>query len=171
MLPLDNTSAYPDLVIRSQEPEDYIGLQQLYAQPRAHYGTMQMPFPPQLRWKERTTNPLPGSHVLVAELDEVIVGHCGMFPNELRRRHTGHLGMAVHDDYAGKGVGRMLMAAVLEIADNWLNLMRVELSVYVDNEPAISLYKSFGFVEEGRFIKYAFRDGEYVDAFTMARLR
>jgi putative acetyltransferase len=58
-----------------------------------------------------------------------------------------------------------------ELADRWLNLTRLELSVYVDNAPAIAVYRKFGFKEEGRFERYAFRDGEYVDALTMARLR
>ena len=36
--------------------------------------------------------------------------------------------MAVRDDYAGQGVGRQLMNAVLDLADNWLGLTRVELT-------------------------------------------
>jgi len=42
--------------------------------------------------------------------------------------------------------------------------------VYVDNVPAISLYKKFGFETEGTLKKYAFRAGKYVDAYTMARI-
>ena len=49
--------------------------------------------------------------------------------------------------------------------------MRLELEVYVDNEPAIRLYERFGFVREGTMRQYAFRDGVYVDAYLMARLR
>jgi putative acetyltransferase len=41
------------------------------------------------------------------------------------------------------------MEAILDIADNWLKLKRVELSVFTDNEPAIALYKKMGFVVEG----------------------
>ena len=47
----------------------------------------------------------------------------------------------------------------------------MDLDVYVDNEPALRLYKKFGFVIEGRLVDYAFRDGEYVDVYIMARLR
>lgn len=52
-----------------------------------------------------------------------------------------------------------------------MNLRRVELTVYTDNEPAIALYRKFGFVEEGTLRDYAFRDGEFADALSMARLR
>jgi putative acetyltransferase len=79
--------------------------------------------------------------------------------------------MGVHDDWQGRGVGSALLAACVEMADKWLNLRRLELEVYVDNEPAIRLYERFGFEREGRLREHAFRDGRYVDSFLMARLR
>ena len=63
------------------------------------------------------------------------------------------------------------MQACLDLADNWLNLERLELEVYADNEAAISLYKRFGFEHEGTLRKHAFRDGVYVDSIMMGRLR
>ena len=85
-------------------------------------------------------------------------------------RHVGSIGMAVHDDWQGRGVGTALMEAALDLADNWLNLTRVELTVYVDNAPAIALYEKFGFEVEGTHRRFAFSDGEYVDGYSMARL-
>lgn len=63
------------------------------------------------------------------------------------------------------------MRAGLELADNWLNLTRLELEVYTDNEAGIHLYERFGFEIEGTLRQHAFRDGRYVDSYTMARLR
>jgi putative acetyltransferase len=63
------------------------------------------------------------------------------------------------------------MAAMVELADNWLDLRRIELTVYVDNPAAVHLYEKFGFVIEGTHRDYAFRSGAYVDAYAMARLR
>ena len=57
------------------------------------------------------------------------------------------------------------------VADNWLNLRRLELAVYVDNEPGIRLYRKFGFEIEGTRRGDAFRDGKFVDSFAMARWR
>ncbi|RME41865.1 MAG: GNAT family N-acetyltransferase, partial [Caldilineae bacterium] len=68
-------------------------------------------------------------------------------------------------------VGSQLMAAAIDLADNWLNLRRLELTVYTDNEPAIRLYRKFGFEVEGTHRAYAFRDGVYVDTLAMARVR
>ena len=79
--------------------------------------------------------------------------------------------MSVHDEWQGKGIGKSLMDAGLDLADNWLNLTRLELEVYTDNEPAIRLYERFGFEREGRLRQHAFRDGRYVDSYMMARLR
>jgi putative acetyltransferase len=93
------------------------------------------------------------------------------FPLRPRRRHVGQIGMAVRDDWQGKGVGTALLEAALDVADNWLNLRRLELEVYVDNEPAVRLYKKFGFVVEGTSVQFGYRDGHYVDVYLMARLK
>jgi putative acetyltransferase len=41
----------------------------------------------------------------------------------------------------------------------------------VDNAAGIALYEKFGFEIEGTHRRFAFRDGEYVDAYSMARLK
>ncbi|HEY5107188.1 MAG TPA: GNAT family N-acetyltransferase [Caulobacteraceae bacterium] len=63
------------------------------------------------------------------------------------------------------------MAALLDQADRWLDYRRLKLTVFSDNDRAIALYERFGFEREGLLRAYAFRDGAYVDAVTMARLR
>jgi putative acetyltransferase len=47
---------------------------------------------------------------------------------------------------------------------------RVELFVFVRNEPAIHLYETFGFAVEGRRRKAIYRNGEYHDDLIMALL-
>lgn len=61
------------------------------------------------------------------------------------------------------------MQAATDLTNNWLNLQRLELEVYCDNSPAVRLYKKFGFEIEGTMKGYAFRAGEYVDVYAMAR--
>lgn len=110
-------------------------------------------------------------HSLVATVSGVVVGNLGLTRlTRPRRAHVGEIGMAVRDDWQGKGVGSALMQAALYLADNWLGLRRLELNVYADNERAIALYRKFGFEVEGTHRAYALRDGIYVDSLCMARL-
>ena len=86
-------------------------------------------------------------------------------------RHVGSIGLFVHTDYQNQGVGTALMKAMLDLADNWLMLVRVELEVFADNERAIRLYEKFGFEKEGLLRMTTVRCGQYADEYKMARLR
>jgi putative acetyltransferase len=162
-----------DIQIRRVEPGDHKAVQQIFAQPKSQRGTLQLPFPSEEMWKERLAKPAPDHFGLVACVEGQIVGMLVLEPASTspRRRHAATFGMAVHDDWQSKGVGTALLKAAIDLADNWLNLSRLELKVFADNEPGVRLYKRFGFEVEGTHKKYAFRDGEYVDAIAMARVR
>jgi len=80
------------------------------------------------------------------------------------------LGISVVSQAQGRGVGRALMQALCDYADNWAQILRIELTVFADNERAQALYRSFGFRVEGRHCAYAMRHGIYADVFAMARL-
>jgi putative acetyltransferase len=161
------------ITIRHIEPSDFEALHKIFSGPKAVWGVLQIPFPSAEMWRKRLAEPPEGLYSLVACVDGEVVGQCGLqtFPNRPRRRHVGQLGMAVRDDWQGKGVGTALMQAAIDLAEKWLNLSRLELDVYTDNEPAIKLYRKFGFTIEGTAIHYAFRDGQFVDVYLMARLR
>lgn len=134
--------------------------------------TLQLPWRSVEERRDHATDRPPGSHSLVAELDGRVVGTLEVgFEARPRRNHAGSIGMAVHDDARSRGVGTALMAAVVDLSDRWLNLRRLELTVYVDNVAAIYLYRKFGFEIEGTARDYAFRDGAYIDAHFMARLK
>lgn len=160
------------LIIRRAEPEDFRGLQRIHDQPRAVWGTLQLPFQSAQLWRRRLEEQSGNQYHLVACDAEEIVGCVGLTTERSpRRRHVATLGMVVHDDWQGRGIGSTLLRAAVDLADRWLSLTRLELTVYADNEPALRLYRKFGFAVEGRLARYAFRDGAFVDALTMARLR
>ncbi|WP_299076079.1 GNAT family N-acetyltransferase [uncultured Fretibacterium sp.] len=109
-------------------------------------------------------------HLMVAEVDGRVVGMAGLvIPFMARQRHTAGVGIMVHTDYQGRGIGRALMESLLDIADNWLMLKRVELSVFTDNERAVRLYESLGFVVEGTKRYAAVKNGVHADEYLMAR--
>ena len=161
----------PDILIRAWEPTDLPDLTEAWNQPNAYAGTLQLPYTSLDARQRRNANPSPNDFRLVAEIERKVIGLIGLTRLENRRSHAGYLGMAVHDAYAGRGVGTALMAAIVDLADNWLNLKRLELGVYVDNARAIALYERFGFEREGVYRAYAWRNGAYVDSLAMARLR
>jgi putative acetyltransferase len=161
-----------EIAIRHAEPDDYAALHRISTSPRVVEGTLQLPFQSAETRRKRLAEPPEGSYHLVACINEEVVGSLFLgATTRPRRRHVGEIGMGVRDDWQGKGVGTALMRAALDLADQWLNLARVELTVYTDNAAAIALYTKFGFEIEGTHRAYAFRKGQYVDAHSMARLR
>jgi len=161
-----------DFTIRRAEPSDIDALHRVYSTSGVIRDTLQIPYPSLENWRKRLAEPPDGTFNLVACIEDEIIGNLGLhtFPSSPRRRHVGQIGMAVRDDWQGKGAGSALMRAAVDLADKWLNLSRLELEVYTDNEPAIHLYKKFGFVVEGTLKQFAFRDGQFADVYAMARL-
>ncbi len=157
--------------IRAVEPEDWPDVAEAWSQPGTIAGTLQMPFRSKQMQRERLATPRPNSIHLAAVADGKVVGTAGLTRLENRRSHVGTVGMGVHDAWAGKGAGTALMGALVGHADNWMGLKRLELTVYADNIRAIGLYERFGFVREGLHKDFALRDGLFVDAIAMARLR
>jgi len=166
-LPIEN------LKIRRAEPDDYLAVYEMFNTPGVITGTMQLPYPSRELWRQRLANTPENYLNLVAVVDNRVVGMLGLetFAHRPRRRHVGRIGISVHDEWQGKGVGTALMAAAVDLADNWLNLTRLELEVYADNAAAIHLYERFGFAYEGTLRQHAFRDGRYIDSNMMGRLR
>jgi putative acetyltransferase len=159
------------LTIRACEPGDWPDMAVLMDLPRVRWGTMRLPFTSKDQWRRMMENAPDGMTSIVAVLDGRLVGNAGVRQLKGRRSHVGEVGMSVHDDFHGRGIGSAMMAALVDVSDKWLNLKRLELVVYVDNEAAVRLYRKFGFAVEGTRRACTFRDGEYVDTLIMARLR
>ncbi len=88
---------------------------------------------------------------VVATLDNGLVGYCIARPSGPRRlRHDVHLELVVDKSLRGMGVGGALLDALIERVRGVKHLVRLSLAVFADNAPALGLYRSRGFVEEGR---------------------
>jgi putative acetyltransferase len=163
------------LILRRARPSDAAAMAEQLAEPDIFPGLLQVPHANVELWQHRlNTPPVAGSPdlLLLAERDGKVLGSAGLHPvgTQLRRRHAMMLGISVSAAAQGQGVGNALMTALLDYADNWAQVLRVELTVFHDNERAVRLYERHGFVHEGRMKAYAMRNGEYVDVLAMARL-
>jgi len=161
------------LTIRRAEADDCVAVAEIFESVKVFPGTLQVPYPSREYWRKRITENPESAYYLVAVIDERVVGMVSIdtFPTRPRRKHAGAIGISVHEEWQGKGVGAALMRAIIDFADNWLNLTRLELEVFSDNGAAIHLYSRFGFEVEGTLRQHAFRDGQFVDSTMMARLK
>jgi len=165
------------ITIRRAVPSDAEALAAVFAGPKALRGTLQLPFPSPEVWRTRIAQESETTLIsLVACPKGDLAGVVGVVGLHLhstqpRRAHAAELGMTVRDDWQGRGVGHALLAAALDMADRWLPLRRVQLTVFVDNAAAIHLYRKHGFETEGTLREFGLRDGQYMDVLLMARLR
>ncbi len=163
--------------IRPAEISDARGINALRRMPGVMENILGIPSEPLKRSEEYLAGIDSNNHQFVAVIKnddgtDLVIGTAGLNVSPRpRNRHTATIGIMVHKDYQEKQVGTALMQAVLDVADNWLMLVRVELTVFVDNERAIHLYEKLGFEKEGIVRKAAIRNGEYTDEYLMSRIR
>lgn len=158
--------------LRAVRPSDAEALARLFNLPGVRAGTLRMPFSSPEQVLERLKSIKPGSTYLVAEVDGAIVGAASLYPvGGGRLAHVASLFLIVDDAMTGRGIGRAMLDALLDVADNWAGYRRVELEAYADNARAIRLYESAGFVLEGRKVKSSLTNGVFLDSVMMARLR
>lgn len=110
-------------------------------------------------------------HWFVAEVEGEVVGLAGLHVGSGRLRHSGDIFLFVAHESQGQGIGARLLEALLDVADNWLMLRRVELTVFAENARAKALYERHGFVVEGLRKMSVISEGELHDEYLMARYR
>jgi ribosomal protein S18 acetylase RimI-like enzyme len=131
----------------------------------------QIEAPPLERVQQFVADGLEKDAVQFVALDgERVVGWADVFPDWAHAvAHRGHVGMGVHPDYRGRGLGTRLLSACLTKATAQ-GMTRIDLEVRADNDSAIGLYRKLGFTEEGRLSRGMRFDGAYFDTLLMARL-
>ena len=160
-----------EVEIRPVRPDDDEAMYGLRRQPGSIDNTLAIPSIRIQETRGRIASLGPNDHSFLAVVEGQVVGMAGLHVGTGKLRHTGSIGMSVHDRFQGQGIGRKLMAALLDVADNYLGLVRVELEVFTDNTRAIRLYERCGFEHEGRKRKHVWRHGEHQDVLIMGRVR
>lgn len=107
----------------------------------------------------------PGTAGFVAIADDgALIANLGI---ELAPYGVAHLGMCVADGWRGRGVGRALLQAAIDWAQD-AGAHKVELQMWPHNDTARRLYEGMGFVQEGYLRRhYPRKNGELWDAVVM----
>lgn len=156
--------------LRAAELDDCEAMADLMNLPGVRPGTLSHGYRTAATVRGWLENVKANSMMIVAECEGRLIGQAELMVQSGRRAHCASLGIGVHDAYHGRGVGSLLLGALLEAADNALGLRRIELMVFVDNAPALALYRKFRFAVEARARADAIRDGALHDVFHMARI-
>jgi RimJ/RimL family protein N-acetyltransferase len=102
--------------------------------------------------------------------DEVLVSVANLGGKSRdRMKHYATLGLSVRQAYWNQGVGKAMMAKLMDFADRNKVLEMIDLEVRSDNHHAIHLYESFGFVRTGVMPKLMKINGSYFDTLVMIR--
>lgn len=108
-----------------------------------------------------------GDLFLVAEHDGRIIGSLtAMRGRGAFRAHVAEFGLSLVPEYRDAGIGR----AMIDYTVAWCSHRGVEklnLEVFADNDRAMALYRSMGFVEEGLRKRQVKIDGRYIDMIQM----
>src|SRR5262249_16271877 len=100
-----------------------------------------------------------------------LVGVTGLSQIDFRNRHAMFgIIIGVKDEW-DHGHGTEATALMVRHAFETLNLNRVWLHVYEENERGIHVYEKLGFKKEGMLRQDHYRDGNYGNTITMAVLR
>lgn len=165
------------IVIRPAAANDAQDIHQMRQHPDVMRNMLATPGEPLSSVQEYLATQGFNNHIFVAEImmdggQKKVVGSAGLhIETSLRRRHSAGVAVMVHADYHRQGIGQVLMGTLLDLADQFLMLKRVELTVFVDNEKAIALYKKMGFEVEGTKRCAVVRNGVFADEYMMARVR
>lgn len=154
--------------LRADEPELYrdIRLEALRAHPEAFGASFEDEAARPLAFFEQR---LTGNTIFGGFLERELLGTCGFMPvSGAKRAHKGHLwGMYVRPAARGTGLARLLVAAVLEHAQERVEL--IQLSVVAGNGTARRLYESFGFAPYGIEERSLKVEGRYLDEVLMVK--
>jgi putative acetyltransferase len=159
------------LKLRAACADDVPALCEIANEPGYRWGILRLPYQSVEETRTWFAGLTANDRLIVAELDGQVVGNGGLHRRTGRRHHSAMIGLGLRDAFQGRGIGAALLATLVDMADNWLDIRRLDLTVYIDNERAIALYERLGFVREGTLRADSYRDGRYVDVLVMARLR
>ncbi|MCI0546763.1 MAG: arsinothricin resistance N-acetyltransferase ArsN1 [Candidatus Rokubacteria bacterium] len=113
----------------------------------------------------------PRHPVIVAEAGGQVVGWASL--NRFNPRpaydHVADLSVYIERSWRGRGVGRRLLARIIEIA-RALSYHKVVLAAFPTNTAGMALYERMGFTRVGIYREQGRLDGAWVDVIVMEQI-
>jgi L-phenylalanine/L-methionine N-acetyltransferase len=160
------------IVIRPLHPNDTAAIYEMITNPLIAEMMNILPSMEYGENEEWLAQSRPGTHRFVAEQAGKVIGNGNLYHFQRARLfHAGTISLMVYPAHWQQGIATTFINSVLTIADNWLNLKRVDLEVNTDNPAGIRLYQKFGFEIEGTKRFHTYGDGRWADSHYMARIR
>lgn len=113
----------------------------------------------------------PRHPVIVAEAAGTVVGWASL--NQFNPRpayeHVADFSVYVDRDWRGKGMGRRLLEALIELARE-IGYHKMVLSAFPFNQAGVALYERLGFRAVGIYKEQGLLDGKWTDTIIMEKL-
>jgi L-amino acid N-acyltransferase YncA len=120
----------------------------------------------QTKWfEDKRTKNFP---VIVADYQGKAIGFgtYGTFREKIGYQFTVEHSVYVEDQYTGKGIGKLLLEALIELAKEQ-GFHAMIGGIDADNAGSIAFHKKFGFVEKGVLKEVGFKFGKWLDLLFM----
>jgi putative acetyltransferase len=168
----DDRSQGESLEIRLRDKRDNSDLLELFNQERfLRYASARGPFATAADLQAWLANIACAQRAeIVGVIANKTIGFGGLYVMGDGLGHSGWILLGVSEGFQARGVGARLLRMLMATASVTIGLRRVQLTVFADNEPAIRLYRRFGFEIEGRHRDFVHRGDGFIDALTMAKV-
>ncbi len=169
--PVEPASADKEAVnVRAAEVDDADAIAAVLAAGGAVADLHHIPYRPNALVRQTLENAGEERRVLVAESQEKIAAVAELRLHTGRRAHSAELTLVVTPE-ADVAVREVLLAAALELGENWLQITRTTTYVYADQDALAGWWLAHGFQHEGTLRRAAYRAGRMHDLHVMARIQ
>lgn len=160
-------------IIRDATPEDMVAVQRIYAyhvlQSTATFEE-QPPDVPEMQSRLAHVH-AQGTPWLVADLDGEIVGYCyaALYRPRVAYRYTLEDSIYLAEGQSGKGLGKQLLAALLERCEQGPWRQMIAVIAGTNNVGSIALHRSLGFSHAGTQVATGYKFKQWIDVVFMQR--
>ncbi|MBD0382814.1 GNAT family N-acetyltransferase [Paenibacillus sedimenti] len=102
--------------------------------------------------------------LLVAEVEGKVAGYCGILPFRQKPAysHTVEVSIYIDELMQGKGIGRILLQEILELAKS-IDHHVIIAGIVGENKGSVRLHEKLGFTFVGTFREVGYKFGEWHD--------